>query len=467
MKRHLVWFRNDLRVDDHPALSHACASKDDAVVAIYFYCAKQFAAHDVGSNQQYLIQKALSNLSQSLEQLNIKLIILTSDDFASSIDRLSQVIDDLAITDLHLNIEYAYNERQRDKQACQVLSNKTNCHRYVADSLVAPWDVLSKQGTPFKVFTPFSKAVYEAMDKSPNHPLSMPTARAKENLNAFQTVSNSDLDEVKPTAKFCPDISENNVHKQLADFVDDSILDYKKDRDFPAIPGTSQISPALAIGSVSIRRCYEFARAKRGEGAKTWIKELIWRDFYRSVMWHFPYVARGQAFLPVDKKIHWNRSEDDFEKWCAGNTGVPIVDSAMRQLLTTGWMHNRLRMVVASFLCKNLWIDWRWGERFFAQHLYDFDYASNNGGWQWSASIGTDAAPYFRVFNPVSQAERFDPDAEFIRKWIEPLQSLPSKAIHQFEQKPLPNYPSCMVDIKDSRKKAIEQFKVAKESEDD
>ncbi|NVK88906.1 MAG: deoxyribodipyrimidine photo-lyase [Gammaproteobacteria bacterium] len=464
MKKHLVWFRNDLRVDDNPALLGACRKTNEQVFAVYCYCPEQFKLHDVGANQQAIIGQALNQLITKLKQLSIPLIVVAAGDFNGSIQALLDLIKVHKISDVHYNIEYAYNERERDRKLCEQLKGVADYHRYVADSLTAPWDILNQQGQAFKVFTPYSKVVKRHIERHGIELVSAPTARAKENYQPLSTDALADLLAVKPTANHTPDVSEQHAAELLEQFIDDGVADYHQQRDLPARKGTSQLSPMLAIGTLSVRRAFAAANRYQGEGRTTWISELIWRDFYRAVMWHFPHVGRNQAFLSVDKHIKWNRDAADLDRWQTGKTGVPIVDAAIRQLLDCGWMHNRLRMVVASFLCKNLWIDWRQGERFFAQHLFDFDFASNNGGWQWSASVGTDAAPYFRVFNPVSQAQRFDPDGDFVRKYLPELAAYSGKQLLQFEDKPLTGYPRPMVDIKKSRKQAIAEFKLAKES---
>lgn len=462
MKTHLVWFRNDLRVDDNPALHHACLNKKDKVLAVYQLAPGQWQRHSVGNNQQSLIVTAIEQLKERLAKLNIPLILRSTDIFDNSADDLLKLCEEANVTNVYFNMEYAVNERARDKTVYELLqSNKIQCHRFVADSLVAPWEVETKTGQPFKVFTPFSKACYEYLTHHPTELFDVPAKRANDNLKT--TVKSDSLPVVSPDANELPAIDEQSVKTRLTQFCNNTIDSYDKQRDFPAIDGTSQLSAALAIGTLSVRRCYVQAKASTSKGAKVWISELLWRDFYRAVMWHFPRVGRGRGFLAVNEKIKWNDSDSDFEQWKNGNTGVPIVDAAMRQLNSTGWMHNRLRMVVASFLTKNLWIDWRKGEQYFAQKLFDFDYASNNGGWQWSASVGTDAAPYFRVFNPASQGLRFDEKAEFIKQWLPELKSKTAAEIHRFETRTLNNYPKPMVDLKQSRKAAIEQFKFAKE----
>ncbi|HCL4097052.1 TPA: deoxyribodipyrimidine photo-lyase, partial [Pseudomonas aeruginosa] len=262
---------------------------------------------------------------------------------------------------------------------------------------------------------------------------------------------------------------EEVAQERLRDFADQHLADYHERRDFPALPGTSQLSPYLAAGVLSPRQCLDAALvANRGEfsggqqGAATWINELLWREFYKHILVGYPRVSRHRPFREETEALRWRQAPAELEAWQQGRTGIPIIDAAMRQLLATGWMHNRLRMVVAMFLSKNLLIDWREGERWFMRHLIDGDLAANNGGWQWSASTGTDAVPYFRLFNPLSQSERFDPRGEFIRHWLPELAGLERKAIHDPSSLGLfagVDYPRPMVDLKASRERALAAFR--------
>jgi deoxyribodipyrimidine photo-lyase len=245
---------------------------------------------------------------------------------------------------------------------------------------------------------------------------------------------------------------ESVAQAQLSRFIDERLGDYQAQRDFPNAQGTSGLSVALSAGTLAPLSAWQAARqcltdASLRAGAECGIGELAWRDFYRQIMYHFPYLAQGRAFRPETEWLPWRHDEALFSAWCRGQTGYPLVDAAMRQLVQTGWMHNRLRMVTAMFLTKHLFIDWRKGERFFMQHLVDGDFAANNGGWQWSASTGTDAAPYFRVFNPVRQSQRFDPDGRFIKRFVPELSALDAKQVHEPWKQPLlaPDYPAPIV----------------------
>jgi len=263
---------------------------------------------------------------------------------------------------------------------------------------------------------------------------------------------------------------EREALRRLDRFVEERIERYDVDRDHPAIEATSTLSPYLACGVISPRQClaavadvHEGSIDTTGAGAKTWISELVWREFYRHVLFGFPRVCRGRPFKPETEALNWCDDSDAFRAWCEGRTGVPIVDAAMRQLARTGWMHNRLRMIVAMYLTKDLFVDWREGERFFMHQLVDGDFANNNGGWQWSASTGTDAAPYFRVFNPTSQSRRYDSHGEFIRTWCPELQHLDDRSIHEpaslsAERRGGLDYPAPLVDHAEARRRTLAEW---------
>jgi deoxyribodipyrimidine photo-lyase len=281
------------------------------------------------------------------------------------------------------------------------------------------------------------------------------------------------------TSPDIPEASEAAARKRLQQFARSDIAAYDRMRDLPATPGTSQLSPQLRAGTIGIRTCAAAAeRASKASGARrgaqTWLSELVWRDFYQMILKHFPRVADG-PFLERGQHVRWRDSDSEFDAWREGRTGYPIVDAAMRQLNTYGWMHNRLRMVVASFLSKDLLIDWRRGERYFEHRLADADLAANNGGWQWSASTGTDAVPYFRLFNPVLQAKKFDPDGTFVRSMLPELRGVPNLYVHEpWEMPPIvaadagvtigKEYPEPIVDHAVARKRALEAYSVFKSS---
>jgi len=418
-------------------------------------------------------------------------LVIESPSYASVVNELERICNKLAIGQLYLNREYAVNERARDDCLKRRMNNMVCINEYNGDCLVQPNSIFNQAGLAYKVFTPFAKKVKIRLSGTELFCYSTPMIMPSKNLDLLQTasVSNKRKPKIKQNSlkdsyqiKLAeleiqlidsqrllntkhpinpPNIEEGHLLAQLLDFVAESIANYQQDRDYPNLEGTSKLSFGLAVGAISVRRCYQLATDIAPLSADCWLNELIWRDFYRYVMWHFPHVSKTRGFRPVDHTINWSNDIQQLERWKKGQTGIPIIDAAMRQLVATGWMHNRLRMITACFLCKNLWINWRQGEAFFAEHLFDYDFASNNGGWQWCASVGTDSAPYFRVFNPASQQKRFDPQAKFIKQWLPELSDLSAKEIHNFESKPLSNYYPLQVDIKYSRKLAIENFKYA------
>ena len=264
---------------------------------------------------------------------------------------------------------------------------------------------------------------------------------------------------------------ENEAIKRLHQFLDKKVLDYSKNRNDPILDGTSRISPYLALGIISPKRCIlealkinNFEFTSGNIGITKWIDEIVWREFYKNIMHSFPKVSKGQPFQDYSNKIKWRHNEEEFNAWKQGKTGFPIVDAAMRQLHQEGWMHNRLRMIVAMFFTKNMLHDWRLGETYFMQNLIDGDFASNNGGWQWSSSTGTDAAPYFRIFNPITQSTNFDKEGSFIKKYVPELKDLDKSVIHNppKEHRKYCNYSEPILDLKESRLRAIEAFKIAK-----
>ncbi|CAM5189146.1 cryptochrome/photolyase family protein [Alishewanella longhuensis] len=298
---------------------------------------------------------------------------------------------------------------------------------------MAPGTVLTQQGEIYKVFTPFKRNWLAKLAASGVQCFTKPAAQKPFNLKlpALPLMEEGD------NSSAAWSVAELDVLNRMRSFCQQRVQDYASARDFPAVDGTSSLSAYLAIGVLSAQQCvarlqHEAAQQLEQEksGASIWLSELIWRDFYKHILVAFPKLIKHQAFQPETDKINWPNNAALFEAWCNGETGYPIVDAAMRQLNETGWMHNRLRMITASFLVKDLHIDWRWGERYFMSKLIDGDFAANNGGWQWAASTGTDAAPYFRIFNPVTQSERFDPSGDFIRRYLPQLASKTNKETH-------------------------------------
>lgn len=468
--RQLVWFRTDLRVQDNSAL--AAAMQAGHTVALYIISPGQWLAHDDAPAKVDFWLRNLRALQSRLAQLNVPLLIRQADSWVDVPAVLARLCGELNIGCVQVNEEYGVNEERRDRNTAQLLGAADVAFRSHLDQLLfAPGTVLTRSGGYFKVFSQFRKVCYQRLHTvlpmqcarpEPQTPLALDSDPVPSQVPGFATPA-PELQALWPAG-------EDAALDRLCTFADERLEDYDRHRDLPARPGTSQVSPYLAAGVLSPRQCLHAAlRNNQGEfetgnsGAITWINELLWREFYKHILAGFPRVSRHQAFRAHTEALPWRHAPDELAAWQQGRTGFPLIDAAMRQLLATGWMHNRLRMVVAMFLTKNLLIDWREGERFFMQHLIDGDLAANNGGWQWSASTGTDAVPWFRLFNPVTQSQRFDPEGRFIRHWLPELAHLDNRSIHQPSVGGglfgVSGYPSAMVDLPRSRERALDAFK--------
>lgn len=470
---HLIWFRNDLRIQDHTALWHATQSKNCMAVVVLSH--EQWHIHQDSPIKIDFYLRRLSVLKDQLNQLNIPLIILKQALWQEIPERLLALCQKFRITHLHLNAEMGVNEQQRDQAVYQVLTTHNIAFEYYEDRTLFPLSsIRNGSNQPYQVFTAFKKKCYERLIL--NVPSSYPDIEAQRPLQLDLSELNFDLDAfAKPYQNHDMQklwsVDDANVTQRLNTFIEDQLEYYKTERDIPSLDGTSQLSPYLNIGIISIRQCIQALFDKHDgyfkiddEGQQTWLDELLWREFYQHTLHDFPKVSKHQPFKDNTKTILWRDAPEDLKSWQQGQTGIPIVDAGMRQLLQTGWMHNRVRMISAMFLTKNLLIDWRLGEAWFMQHLIDGDLAANNGGWQWCASTGMDSAPYFRIFNPVNQSQRFDPNGEYIKKWLPELQDLDAKSIHEPYAKNADlklNHPKPIVDLKSSRARAIEAFKTA------
>lgn len=457
----LVWLRSDLRVLDNPAL-HSATEQSKRVMAVYLRPTRQWQRHGTACIQQDLICRQLQALKRELAEFNIPLLIVNADDFQGQIDALIAICTQYQVDALYANKELEVNEQSRDAEIQSRLPLPQ--HWFDESCYFPPGSLLNGKGEPYRVFTPFSKAWKERLLKEGCHCLGKPkTVLPWPEVDPEQTEGSFHFNYQNESKAY--GVGTEHVLTRLRDFASTKLSAYKRQRDFPAIDGTSQLSPYLAIGALSVRQCvtrlwYEAESQGFGEGAQTWLNELIWRDFYKHVMVAWPQVQKGDCFNSDYESLAWENRQDWFDAWCAGQTGFPIVDAAMRQLNATGWMHNRLRMIVACFLTKDLLIDWRWGERYFMSKLIDGDLSANNGGWQWASSTGTDAAPYFRIFNPVTQSQRFDPNGDFIRTYVHELAAVTTKQIH------LPGdgerYLQAKVDHKVQRQKALDLYQQAR-----
>lgn len=463
MSRTLHWFRTDLRLDDNTAL-HAAASTGEAV-ALFIATPRQWDRHDDAPVKRDYWRRNLQQLESRLLQHGIPLLYAEVPGYADIPALLAQLLPALGVTALHCNREYPLFEQRRDAAVAAALQHVGISMQVHDDqTLLPPERVLNKSGAPFKVFTPFSKCVRELLQQAPAQAgqalphqalPQLPAAAALRSLQALEWPQPQDA-----WARLWP-AGEDHAWLELRDFVATRISEYKQQRDFPGIEGTSKLSPQLAAGVLSVRQCWLASLQAEPNGSVfSWQNELLWRDFYKHVMFHFPRVCMGYNWRDDLGYIPWRSDDEDYRRWCEGRTGIPIVDAAMRQLLHTGWMHNRLRMIAAMFLSKHLLLDWRLGERWFMQHLVDGDFSANNGGWQWSASTGTDAAPYFRIFNPVTQSARFDPDGSFIRRWVPELAHLDAGSIHDPGLLRPADYPAPMLDLAFGRERALNAFKV-------
>jgi deoxyribodipyrimidine photo-lyase len=458
--RAIVWLRRDLRITDHRALYEAC-SRFQQVLPVFVIDEEILKGFKKDHRQVEFIQKSLDELERSFQDRGSRLLVVRG----SPIALIPQLAQKYGAQCVVLSQDYEPKAKERDAKVAQALKKQNVDFLSLKDQVVFERrEILSGGGTPYKVFTPYSRAWIKALESDkalhlreykPDLKRLIPSEEIQEKNSRF-----SDLGYV--SVPLHVEAGEAAGRKILRAF-EKRIRDYKRDRDFPAIPGTSLLSPHFRFGTVSAREAVRFCYEHFSEGTKTWLNELIWREFYQMILDQFPHVVSG-AFKPEYDSLKWAKNPEHFQAWSEGRTGYPIVDAAMRQLNQTGFMHNRLRMIVAMFLTKDLMINWREGERYFSEQLLDHELAANNGGWQWSASTGCDAQPYFRVMNPISQSEKFDPDGEFIRKYVPELKTLDSKRIHWPHDEGLfgnglNGYPEPIVDHKTQRVKAISMFK--------
>ncbi|MGP5310462.1 deoxyribodipyrimidine photo-lyase [Vreelandella alkaliphila] len=466
MNLQLVWLRSDLRIHDNSAL--AAAAANGPVVAVFLRSVAQWQTHGHGATKIDFWARSVAALKASLNGLNIPLLHRDIDHY----DEAAQVLLDIAhehqITQLHFNYEYALNEQRRDQSVLDAFKQAGIAAQGHHDAVAfAPGSLLTGKGDYYGVFTPFSKAWHKQVTAQQLALRDTPSVQSPLEIDSDPLPALPSLDN-DPVDKLLWPAGEEAASDNLERFLRFRGRHYKQQRDFPNVRGTSELSPYLALGMISYRQCLQAVMSENGghladgdAGLTTWVNELIWREFYQHVAVGFPQVCRHQPFQEHTKQLRWRDDDKGFQAWCEGRTGYPIVDAAMRQLVTTGWMHNRLRMVTAMFLSKHLLIDWRRGEAFFMRHLIDGEFCANNGGWQWAASTGTDAAPYFRIFNPTTQSTRFDPEGEFIAHWLPELKPLPKKARHAPPQDMLnpTDYPAPIVDHKAARQRALDAFK--------
>lgn len=464
------WIRRDLRLADNPALTAALAQADQ-VIPLFIPDPHLTAAPTTGAKRLAFLFDGLRALDADLRARGSRLLVLRG----APLPMLRTLIEATQARVIVAQADVSPYARRRDAEVAQRLPLQLT-----PGLTVFPPDAVRKaDGSPYNVFTPFSRA-WKALP--PNltllpAPAVIPTPELAAVLASEPLPITPALPASVPFAA-----GEAEAQRRLQQFAGGlaaPIVRYHEERDRTDLEGTSRLSPYLRFGMISARQAaaaaYEILNTARTDasrrGAEVWLNELIWREFYASILYHFPNVLH-EAFRPELRTMAWDNNQAFFAAWCEGRTGYPIVDAAMRQLVQTGWMHNRARMIVASFLVKDLLIDWRWGERFFMQHLVDGDPAANNGGWQWTAGVGTDAAPYFRIFNPILQGEKFDPNGEFVRLWLPELARVPARFIHRpWEMTPLEqraagcvlgqDYPAPIVDHGAARERTLAAYQRA------
>ena len=423
----LCWLRRDLRLHDNAALYHALKSGHPVLVVFVYDRLILDVLEDRRDRRVEFIHVEIGKINNELVQMGSSIIAR----YGRPIDVLKQLTEEYTVAEVYTNYDYEIYAKERDAVVKDMLTGRgIGFHTSKDHALLDHDEVLSGSGSPYTVFTPYSN---NWLGKVGDFQLrSYPTETYFNNFCKIDPQHLPMLEEMsfRPLGESYP---EPVVSAEL-------LRAYQKMRDYPASTGTSELGIHLRFGTISIR---DLARQAK-EASPTFLKELAWRDFYFQVLDHFPHVEK-HAFRREYNNISFRNNEEEFDRWCAGETGYPLVDAGMRQLNQTGWMHNRVRMVVASFCIKHLLIDWRLGEGYFAKKLRDFDLAANNGGWQWAAGSGVDAAPYFRVFNPALQAQKFDPKGEYIRKWVPELNTL--------------SYPQPMVEHTMARQRAIETYK--------
>lgn len=402
----ICWLRRDLRLDDNAALYHALKAGKPVVPVFIFDRHILDKLENRDDRRVAFIHTTLLQLQLELEKKGSTL------DVRHGIPEniFPELLRDYEVESVFASSDYEPYARERDQKIAGILKEAGVSFHAFKDQVIFEKDEVCKDdGSPYSIFTPYLRKWIATLNEF--YLRSYPSTLYHHHFfqHSPRKIPSLESMDFRPVHKSFPPQNWTTA----------TIRNYAGQRDFPAIPGTSRLSVHLRFGTISIRKLAREA----GSLSETFLKELIWRDFYQMILWHFPRVVT-HSFKPEYDNIRWRNNEKEFEAWCRGETGYPIVDAGMRELNETGFMHNRVRMITASFLCKHLLIDWRWGESYFANHLLDYDLASNNGGWQWAAGTGCDAAPYFRIFNPYLQTRRFDPELRYIRKWVPEFEEL-------------------------------------------
>ncbi len=425
----IFWFRRDLRLHDNVALFNALKS-GEKVLPIFIFDTSILDKLPKNDARVSFIIKELRSMNEHLKSFDASIDIL----HGKPIEVFESLIKKYQIASVFTNQDYEPYAIRRDQEILELLKSENISFNSFKDQVIFEKnEITKKDGNPYVVYTPYSKKWIEAYEQI-NH-IHYSSEDLLSQLYTQSKAKELTLEELG--------FEETNIPIKNYIFNSRIINEYEETRNFPALDNTSKLGPHLRFGTVSVRQMV--SRAEEQEN-KTFLKELIWREFFMQILWHFPHTHKD-SFKPKYDRIVWRNNEDDFKKWCNGTTGYPMVDAGMRQLNNTGFMHNRVRMLVGSFLCKHLLIDWRWGEAYFAEKLHDYEMSSNVGNWQWVAGTGVDASPYFRIFNPTSQIKKFDKDFSYIRKWVPDFQEL--------------TYPSPMVDHKFARERCLKTYKEA------
>lgn len=473
-KQGLHLFRKDLRLHDNPSLNFLLAS-DLSVATVFLWSEQEFGEWVPGAASRWWLHHSLEALSQQLEEKGGKLLIVRTDDTARAAVELAAI---LKAENVSWNRRYEPALVEQDKKLKTALEKaQVPAHSWNSHLIYEPWDVANKEGRPYRVFTPFKKMAY--LTKDPAADTKLETKKGEfsgspdiiQKLKTLKHAKLCNLDELE----FLPQIQwddgfqdhepgELGAQKRWKSFLKSGLGDYKKDRDFPSLDSTSFLSPSLAWGEISPRQMFRESLKDQSTDAEHFRSEIMWREFAYHMIYHFPKTT-NRPLQERYEKFPWEKAGEEFDLWKKGQTGFPIVDAGMRQLWETGWMHNRVRMIVASFLVKDLRISWLEGARWFWDTLVDADLASNTLGWQWAGGCGADAAPYFRVFNPRLQSEKFDKSGKYIKRFIPELSKVDSKNIHAPEEVPIlsADYPPPIVDHKIARDKALAAFQSFKE----
>ncbi|WP_306016340.1 deoxyribodipyrimidine photo-lyase [Oceanicaulis sp. MMSF_3324] len=471
----IVWFRQDLRLADNPALQAAAAS-GAPIIPVYILDDDAPGGRKPGGASRWWLHHSLNSLSEDLQEINGHLIFMQG----AAQAQLETLIQETGAQAVYWNRLYEPWARDRDERIKSALKDDGLKTRSFNGSLIVePWDIATKTGNPYKVFTPFWKTL--KADHAPAEPIGRPEAPVFSEYKGGLSLEAFELLPTQPDwsggikALWTP--GETAAHGRLGQFLKQAVTDYPDRRNLPGENGTSRLSPHLHFGEISPRQVWHAVKQSnhaRTDGADTYLSEIAWREFSYNLLYHFPDLPDANFQSKFDA-FEWDDNAEALKAWQRGQTGYPIVDAGMRELWSTGWMHNRVRMIVASFLIKDLFIHWREGEAWFWDTLVDADLASNSASWQWTAGSGADAAPYFRVFNPVGQSEKFDPEGDYLRKWIPELADLPNKAIHApwtADKAVLSRagvtlgetYPKPIVDHGDARKRALAAFEKIKDS---